>query len=244
MGPEEARCGYELASVLARSGGDDRERLISTLRATTALADQLGMLPLVTACQALFRTAVGTEPELRASSEVPPRTRVILVSDLVGSTELNVKAGDAVWVDRLGRHDRIVRSSLRRHDGVEFKHTGDGVCAWFDSAPAAVDCADDIRRELAAASAEDPDLALIPRFGLACGQPIGVGDDLFGIAVTLAARLCAAAPPDVILASAEVGALARDSGVDLVAAGERGLKGFPEPVPVFSSGPPEANAPA
>ena len=232
LAPEHARAAYELARVLADQEPLDRPRVVDTLRQATAEADRLGLLPLLRAGHALFASVVGPEPA-RETSSAPPRTRVILISDLVGSTELNLRAGDAAWVDRLGRHDLLVRTCLRRHGGVEFKHTGDGMCAWFDSAPAAVECADDIRRQLASATAEVPDLALVPRFGLACGQPIGVGDDLFGIAVALAARLCAAAEPGAILASEEVAELGRGSGVALVAAGQRTLKGFPHPVPVY-----------
>ena len=244
LAPEEARATYELARVLADQEPLDLPRLVDTLRAASAQADRLGLLPLLRAGHALFTTVVGAGPD-REPPSTPPRTRVILISDLVGSTELNLRAGDAAWVDRLGRHDLLVRTCLRRHGGVEFKHTGDGVCAWFDSAPGAVECADDIRRQLAAATAEAPDLALVPRFGLSCGQPIGVGDDLFGIAVALAARLCAAAPPGAILASAEVAELGRGSGVALLAAGERTLKGFPDPVAVYVSVPPRnASSPA
>ncbi len=247
LGPERARCGYELARALARLDVVDRERVIATLRTATADADRLGMLPLVTACHAMFRTLEITDEEVGTSPALPPRTRVILVSDLVGSTELNLRAGDAAWVDRLGSHDRIVRARLRRHGGVEFKHTGDGVCAWFDAAGAALDCADEIRRELAQANTDEPDLALVARFGLACGEPIGVGDDLFGIAVTLAARLCAAASPGAILASEEVAQLVAPRGdgsdIGLEDAGERSLKGFPHPVRVFASAPPVVTPP-
>ena len=76
---------------------------------------------------------------------------MILFTDLVGSTSLNVTAGDYVYLQLLRAHDRVVRDGLRRHGGVEFKHTGDGVAAWFRSARQAVASALDLQDTLAGA---------------------------------------------------------------------------------------------
>ena len=68
-------------------------------------------------------------------------TRVIMVTDLVGSTPLARRVGDRRFVELLREHNRIVRTRLRQYDGVEFKHTGDGTAAWFLTAGAAVESA-------------------------------------------------------------------------------------------------------
>ncbi len=38
----------------------------------------------------------------------------------------------------LARHDEILRAAIVAHGGRVFKHTGDGLCAVFSTAPAAV----------------------------------------------------------------------------------------------------------
>ncbi|MDQ1381474.1 MAG: hypothetical protein QOJ71_2193, partial [Actinomycetota bacterium] len=55
--------------------------------------------------------------------EARPATRVLLVTDLVGSTALNDRLGDREYVERLRAHDEIIRRRLEEFDGVEFKHT-------------------------------------------------------------------------------------------------------------------------
>ena len=62
----------------------------------------------------------------RREYEARPGTRVLLVTDLVGSTALNDRLGDREYVERLRAHDEIIRRRLEEFDGVEFKHTGDG----------------------------------------------------------------------------------------------------------------------
>jgi class 3 adenylate cyclase len=49
--------------------------------------------------------------------------------------------------------------------------------------------------------AEQPDVAFKVKVGLAAGEPVTEGDDVFGVAVQLAARLCDQAGADGILVS-------------------------------------------
>ena len=58
----------------------------------------------------------------------------LLFTDLVDSTAVVERLGDARSASVLAEHDRIIRGRLAQHAGVEFKHTGDGLCAWFASA--------------------------------------------------------------------------------------------------------------
>jgi class 3 adenylate cyclase len=57
--------------------------------------------------------------------------RIILVTDMVGSTALIQRLGDAKAHELLRTHDSTIRTSLRRHDGLEITHTGDGIEASF-----------------------------------------------------------------------------------------------------------------
>jgi class 3 adenylate cyclase len=162
-------------------------------------------------------------------------TRTLLVTDLVGSTPLNLLLGDVRYVEVLSAHDHVVRARLRHHDGVELKHTGDGFCAWFPSAEDAVAAATGLQRDLDEWREIHPDIALHVRCGLAAGRPIEVGADLFGSSVALAARVCALADSEEVVLTAEVLALLEPATAATCT--ERGnvtLKGFPGPVTVYS----------
>jgi class 3 adenylate cyclase len=117
---------------------------------------------------------------------------------------------------------------------VEFKHTGDGIGAWFTSPADAVDCAVQMGRDLERASAHHPDTALMMRAGLAMGEPVEHGGDLFGLSVVKASRLCDAAADGTVLVSDEVADAARGPGRTFRREGARLLKGFPDPVEVHT----------
>jgi class 3 adenylate cyclase len=159
--------------------------------------------------------------------------RAIMFTDMVGSTEMTAKLGDARSVELVKAHDAIVRRCLERHRGSEVKHRGDGIMASFEEAPASVACALDIQEEFATYNRNsEPPIRV--RIGLHAGEPVAESDDLFGAAVQLAARICDAAEADAVLSSREV----RDAcaGGDLVfePAGSRTLKGFSDPVELYS----------
>ena len=153
----------------------DRRGEVAQMAGTASVAlDDVGALPLAAEARRLGRL------DLTASG---PTRRVILFTDLVGSTALNVRTGDAAWVDLVEEHDHTVRTCLRQHGGVEFKHTGDGIGAWFTDPADAVDCAVQMGRDLERASAQHPDTPLMMRAGVAMGEPVEHGGDLFGLSV-------------------------------------------------------------
>jgi class 3 adenylate cyclase len=159
--------------------------------------------------------------------------RAIMFTDIVGSTEMTVQLGDAMAVELLKAHDAIIRRSLEQHGGSEVKHLGDGIMASFDDVSASVACAIKIQEELATYNK----IGTIPirvRIGIHAGEPVEESDDLFGSAVQIAARICDIAQGDAILVSREV----RDActRVDLAfdPMGSETLKGFSEPVQLFS----------
>lgn len=227
---EAARVALAQATLTAELDGP--EAAGAAVDAAVRALDDLGALPLLAAAR---RVAHGGEG---------PARRVILFTDLVSSTELNVAAGDVRYLELLQEHDRITRGALRRHGGVEFKHTGDGMAAWFTSAGAAVTCAHEIGLELARATLVHPELPLQVCVGIDVGEPLGHASDLFGLSVVRAARLCARAGPGQVLATAAVADDARRRGATFEALGEAHLKGFPEPVAIFASlkPPPETAA--
>ena len=77
---------------------------------------------------------------------------------------------------------------------------------------------------------------VIPRGGVATGSLITLHGDYFGPIVNLAARLVDAAVPGEVLVTEPV---ADQMGAEAVTAGRRMLKGFDEPVAVWSVSAPE-----
>lgn len=159
--------------------------------------------------------------------------RAIMFTDIVGSTEMTAQLGDRMAVELLRAHDAILRRSLRHHGGSEVKHLGDGIMASFDDPSASVACAVDIQGELASYNASGGDPIHV-RIGIHAGEPVEDSDDLFGSAVQMAARICGIAPPDAILLSREVRDACIAANLQFEAIGQRTLKGFPEPVRLFS----------
>ncbi len=166
------------------------------------------------------------------SNEIDPGTRTILFTDIVGSTDMTQRLGDAVAFDILQTHDRVVRAAIAAAKGREVKHTGDGIMASFISAAAAVRCAIEVQEKIHHANAEHPGQPLQVRIGLAAGEPIEHHHDLFGATVQLAARLCAHANPDQILMSNAVAELCIGKSLKMTDAGAVALKGFDQPVHV------------
>ena len=100
-------------------------------------------------------------------------------------------------------HDRAVRAALQRHDGVEFKHTGDGLAAWFASPRMAVRCALDLQDTMAGAVLCRVRSGGAVRCGLAAGEPIEVAETCSASRSARAART-ALAEEGGVLVSAEI----------------------------------------
>jgi class 3 adenylate cyclase len=160
-----------------------------------------------------------------------PGFRAILFTDLVGSTELTQRLGDVAAMEVLRRHDAIVRGAIADSGGSEVKHTGDGIMASFKSAATAIEAATAIQRGFEAAQSEG-DFDASVRIGIAAGEPVAEGADLFGTVVQLAARLTAHAKPGAILVSRDVRDLASDRAFVFGEEKPARLKGFSEAVPV------------
>jgi class 3 adenylate cyclase len=211
-----------LRSVLA-DGAVAAEHASRALRA----ADRAGLLTFVAAASRRLH-------ELGASGH-HSLARAVLNTDIVQSTQLTLGLGDDLWLVVLEEHDVLVRAVVRRFGGVVFKHTGDGVYAWFVSPSAAVDCTQTLLAEFEGRRFNQGRTTIQIRAGLSLGEPVGRGDgDLFGVSLIEAARLCSAARNGRGLATAEV---TRASGRPLVAHGPTPLKGFDEPLETFEVAP-------
>jgi class 3 adenylate cyclase len=154
--------------------------------------------------------------------------RILLVSDIVGSTQLNERLGDQHWVELLEQHNELVREQFGRFDGVEVKHTGDGIFGWFPTASSAIGCALAIASHFPlhhTVSGGRADVCI----GMSAGEPVVVpAGDLVGLAVTQAFRICDRAGPGEVLVSDGVRQLVEGATFDFVDRGRLALKGFRE----------------
>jgi class 3 adenylate cyclase len=154
---------------------------------------------------------------------------VILFTDIVDSTALTERMGDAAFREASRALDAGLRDAIRDAGGVAIdgKLLGDGVLATFPSAAQAIDGA---RRCLALSAASELGLHI----GLHAGDVIREENNVFGGAVNIAARICALSAPGEILVSDVVRGMARSSsGVEFADRGEQEMKGVGEPVRVY-----------
>jgi predicted ATPase len=134
-----------------------------------------------------------------------------LFTDIEGSTRRWEDDPDAMRA-ALVRHDQVLRWVIDGHGGWLFKHTGDGVCAAFGSARAAIEAAVAAQRRL----------ELPVRMGVATGEAELRGDDYFGPVLNRTARVMAAGHGGQILVAASTAAIV--TGVDLFDRGEHRLR--------------------
>ena len=172
-------------------------------------------------------TGLVTVAANRTEPETP--TRTILFTDIVDSTAMTQRLGDAKAMELVRAHDAVVHGALRSNGGRAIKHTGDGIMAAFKSAAAGVHSAISVQHSLSH-HVEMPSLhPLRVRIGLASGEPVEEHGDLFGSAVQLAARLCAHAQPGEILVSNDVVELCAGAGLRFRDERELSLRGFAAP---------------
>ena len=157
-------------------------------------------------------------------------TAVILFTDIVDSTALTERLGDARFREMSRTLDAGLRKAIRDAGGVtvEAKTLGDGVLATFGSAAQAIEGA---RRCLALSAASELGLHI----GVHAGDVIREDNNVYGGAVNIASRICGLSAPGEILVTDVVRGMARSSsGVLFEDLGEQALKGIEDPVRVFA----------
>jgi class 3 adenylate cyclase len=166
-----------------------------------------------------------------SSASATVDTRSVLFTDLVASTELRVQHGDEIAEETRRAHDGLVETAVVAHDGTVVKGLGDGLMATFPSAADAVAAAVAIQQGVELHSRRDPDQAFALRVGVSIGDVTLEADDVFGVPVVEASRLCGAAAGGEILAADVVRALARGrGGYVFEPMGSLELKGLAEPL--------------
>jgi class 3 adenylate cyclase len=144
----------------------------------------------------------------------------LLMTDIVSSTHLAVRLGDAAWKEILAGHGDRVRRELDRFRGLEVTTTGDGFLALFDGAARAVRCGAAIRDR-----AQDDGLQI--RAAVHSGEVERQAGNIRGVAVHTVTRIAALAQPGEVLVSAPAAGLLEGSNLELEDAGEHEFKGLP-----------------
>jgi predicted ATPase/class 3 adenylate cyclase len=156
-------------------------------------------------------------------------TVTIVITDLVGSTQLESRVGPVTAEELREEHFGLLREAVSETGGREVKNTGDGLMVAFESAAAAVSCAVSIQQrfERRNRSAGEP---LLIKAGVSAGDASTAEGDVFGMPVIEAARLCDRCSAGQILAKELVAHLAAGRGHAFVSVGALELKGLPEPI--------------
>jgi class 3 adenylate cyclase len=215
--------GVEIAKGLASGIPDARLTLLEGM----SLAPWVGDMEAVLAAIDEF---LGEGEEMKAAAQLPEGMAVILFTDIADSTSLTERLGDSAFRARARELDTSLRSVIRESGGtpVEGKVLGDGIMAVFTSARQAIECA-----LCCNATTEGTGLQL--HLGIHAGDVIREGNNVYGGAVNIAARIAGASAPGEILASDVVRGLARTSaGVSFDDRGEHELKGVGEAQRLFA----------
>lgn len=164
-------------------------------------------------------------------------TLTILFTDAVASTEALARLGDEEFGTVQQAHLELLRGPINSNDGREVKSLGDGLMVAFTGAADALACAVAMQQAVEA-SARRGDESLPLRVGISAGDvTVDEDDDLHGTAVVEAARLCAAATTNQVLATETVRALAGSRGGNaFTSLGPRALKGLADPVAAVEVG--------
>ena len=215
-----------------------RDSRLATLDDTRALATRIpnaqlksvgGHLVPYYSDQAVVIGAVGALLGTNPQPKISPGPRgitTIVFTDLVASTELMNRLGDAEGREAFRWVEETTAGLATDHHGELVKYTGDGSLLAFPSTSGALAFA----VALIGAIAESPmDL----RVGIAAGEPLREHGDLHGAVVHQAARIADQGTAGEIVVSDSVRQLALGKGFAFEPAGETTLKGFDEPVALW-----------
>src|SRR6476646_11373106 len=94
-------------------------------------------------------------------------TITVLFTDLVGSTDLLSRVGEAQADELRREHFGLLRAAMAAHGGREVKNLGDGLMVVFDGVPAALDAAVGMQQAITARASDAEPLSI--KIGVAVG---------------------------------------------------------------------------
>jgi len=162
-----------------------------------------------------------------------------MFTDIVGYTSLSQK-NEALAMQLLEEHRKLVRPFFANHNGREVKTIGDAFLVEFASALEAVRCAYAIQQSVNEMNSGRPEeKRILLRIGIHLGDVIHSQNDVYGDAVNVASRIEPLAAPGGICVSEEVYRQVKNKfELPLVSLGRKELKNIAEPMEVFRVVPP------
>ena len=148
--------------------------------------------------------------------------------DLAGFTALTDAHGDEYAIGTVRAFQQQVRECLSEDDRL-VKTIGDAVMLAFRDPTAAVAALERVFSD----AESDAELTLLPRAGAHHGGAIRDGDDFYGHAVNIAARVAAQAAGGQLLVTEEVAVATRDRGHLISHIGSVSLRNIAEPIDLY-----------
>jgi adenylate cyclase len=167
-------------------------------------------------------------------SQAERRLAAIMFTDIVGYTAL-AQRDEALAMDLLAEHNRLLRPLFQRHNGREVKTIGDSFLVEFPSALEAVRCAFDVQQTLHDYnSSAEADRRIQARVGVHVGDVLHRDGDVFGDAVNIASRIEPMAEPGGVCISEQVFSQVRNKfEFPITSLGPQRLKNVDLPTEVF-----------
>ena len=155
-----------------------------------------------------------------------PSVFTFVFTDIVGSTAMTQRLGNAGAQKAVRAHNTAVRGALQAHKGREVKHTGDGIMAVFPDPVSAVQATVRMQREIAAHNAANPNIEVLIRIGVNVGEAVEEDNDFFGAAVQMTARICDKATKGNIWVSQAVKDACKGQKIGFIPRGGFEMKGI------------------
>jgi class 3 adenylate cyclase len=152
----------------------------------------------------------------------------VLMTDIVDSTQTVVRLGDRRWRELLAEHYADCRTCVKHAGGELVNTTGDGILAIFGAPTRAIRAAIAIQVRAGASG-------IAVRAGVHSGECEWLADGLAGLAVHVAARICALGEANDLLATATVRDLVAGSPLAFEPRGRHKLRGLPGEWAIFGS---------
>jgi adenylate cyclase len=219
----------EVEGPMTRDGASLVQHARSQAEAIAHLKDFSAVLPILLGQQSLQAVRRGRAVRRVAIDHETVQLSVGFV-DLVGFTSLSGALSPVELSRVIADFESRAFDIVTEREGQVIKHIGDEVMFVAFDAPAACDIGLALVQEFA------PEADVTPRGGLAFGPLLSRDGDYYGSEVNLAARLADIAVPNEILASSELKRYTEKATDDFAfdPAGRRQLKGFAEPIEVYS----------
>jgi class 3 adenylate cyclase len=182
-----------------------------------------------------YRALIENDAPAPQNSTTERRLAAIFNADVVGYSRL-MEFDEVGILAALNSYQKdFLEPMVARNNGRIVKLMGDGVLVEFASAVNAVQCGVDLQAAMNASVADlTKDRRLVLRIGVALGEVIAQGPDIYGDAVNIAARLQAMADPGSVVVSETVYDHVRVKiQVAFDDLGEQSLKNITRPIRIY-----------